>query len=108
MNDMEFIAGDFLHGDLPSDKDYLGHYFKGEIERAFLSYYFTFPDLYKEGDFMPFYNGFCEHTGHSCSTRWVRKLLVKLTLVQKELKDAERNFNLIRVGEIKSGKALFR
>lgn len=107
MDDMYFIAGNFLYGDLPLGREYLQHYFDGEIERAFISYYLTFPNLYQEGDFLPFYHRFCEHTGCSCSTRWVRKLLARFALIEKELKEAEQKFDLSRVGEIKSGKASF-
>jgi hypothetical protein len=105
--DMDFLAGNYLHGDLPLNKEYLLHYFKGDVEKIFLSYYFIFPSLYVKGEFINFYISFCDHTGFGCSTRWVRKLLVKVCKIEKALLDAESNFDINRVGEIKSGKAKF-
>ncbi len=105
--DLDFIAGNYLHGDLPPGKEYLLHYFKGDAEKAFLSYYFLFSRLYTEGQFITFYNNFCDHTGACCSTRWVRKLLVRVSKIEEALNQADKGFDLARVGEIKSGKASF-
>lgn len=107
MNDLDFIAGEFLHGDLPQDKNYLSHYFDGEVERIFLSYYFLSPHVYTKDPFKKFYDRFCDHTGTMCSTRWVRKLLRRLTDIEIALNQASKGFDLTRVGEIKSGKASF-
>ncbi len=106
--DLDFIAGNFLHGDLPIGKEYLQHYFKGEAERSFLSYYYLFSSLYKEGeDFQCFYLNFSDHTGISCTSRWVRKLLTRLKNIENTLTRAESSFDLAHVGQIKSGKASF-
>jgi len=105
--DLDFIAGNFIYGDLPPGKEYLEHYFLGEIDRAFLSYYFLFYRLYTEKQFQVFYQNFCDHTGCSCSTRWVRKLLVRIKAVEKALEEANRNIDLTAIGEIKSGKRSF-
>jgi len=105
--DLDFVAGNFLHGDLPPGKEYLLHYFRGEAEKAFLSYYFLFSQLYVEGQFITFYNNFCDHTGICCSTRWVRKLLVRVVKIEAALVVADKSFDPVRVGEIKSGSALF-
>lgn len=105
--DMEFLAGNFLYGDLPPEKEYLQYYFKGPAERSFVSYYFLFPNLYVEGNFMPFYIGFSDHTGACCSTRWVRKLLERLKKIETALAEAESNFDINLIGDIKSGKVLF-
>jgi hypothetical protein len=105
--DLDFIAGKFLYGELPAGKEYLLNYFKGEAEKAFLSYYFLFSRLYTEGQFILFYNNYCDHTGVCCSTRWVRKLLVRLSKIEQALETASKAADLVRVGEIKSGKASF-
>jgi hypothetical protein len=105
--DLDFVAGNFIYGDLPKDKEYLSHYFNTDVERAFLSYFFTFPSLYRDTQFRVFYHSFCDHTGYFYSTRWVRKLLVRLNKIEKALMEAEKNFDLSRVGEIKGGTASF-
>jgi hypothetical protein len=110
MEDMKFIAGNYLYGDLPPGKEYLQHYFGGEVERAFLSYYFTFPHQYKSMPFQKFYQNFCDHSGHCCSTRWVRKLLARFDKIENALKEAQSDITedaLKRVAEIRSGKASF-
>jgi hypothetical protein len=108
MMDLDFIAGNFLYGDLPPGKEYLGFYFnKGEAERAFVSYYFSFSELYTKGQFKIFYDNFCDHTGISCTTMWIRKLLSRIKKIEEELERASKEFDLARVGEIKSGKASF-
>lgn len=105
--DLEFLAGDFLYGDLPAGKEYLGFYFEGGVERAFLSYVSVFPHNYTKDSFKSFYDRFRDHTGVVCTTRWVRKLLRRLINIEKALEEASKNFDLERVGQIKSGKALF-
>lgn len=105
--DMEFIAGNFLYGDLPPEKEYLQYYFKGKAEKAFISYYFLFPSVYVEGCFKPFYINFCDHTGMCCSTRWVRRLLTRVKKIEKELAKAESEFDIELIGDIKSGKVSF-
>ena len=105
-SDLDFLAGNFLYGDLPPGKEYLLNYFKTGSEKSFLSYYFLFSHFYKKGQFLEFYNNFCDHTGVCCSTRWVRKLLVRLNKAETALAEADKNFDPVRVGEIKSGKAI--
>lgn len=108
-HDLIFLAGDFLYGDLPPEKDYLRYYFKGAAERAFISYYFLFPSLYQRGkDFLPFYVNFSDHTGICCSDRWIRKLLVRLLKIEETLAKAEKDFDITLVGNIKSGLVSFK
>jgi len=109
VNDMEleFVAGNFIYGDLPPEKDYLKHYFKGRAERVFASYYANFSRLYTDGQFKTFYTNFTDHTGVCCSTRWIRKLLARIKKIETALSEADKNFNLSLVGEIKSGKYSF-
>jgi hypothetical protein len=107
LTDFAFIAGDFLFGDLPQGKEYLAHYFKGEVETVFLSYIFMSPHVYTKDPFKQFYGRFCDHTGKMCSTRWIRKLLKRLNDIETTLEHASKNFDLSLVGAIKSGKASF-
>lgn len=102
--DLDFVAGKFLYGDLPPGKEYLLQYFEGNAQKAFLSYYFLFSRLYTEGQFQTFYMNFCDHTGVCCTTRWIRKLLVRLRKIEEALDQADKSADLNRVGEIKSGR----
>lgn len=104
---MDFIAGNFLYGDLPPGKEYLKYYFKGDVEFAFICYYDLFIRLYTDGQMKIFYENFCDHTGLCCSCRWIMKLLHKIKRIENALKDADKDFNISRVAEIKSGKGLF-
>lgn len=102
--DLDFISGNFLYEELPRDKEYLAKYFDGPVEKRFLVYYLTFSSLHtKKEDFLTFYENFVNHTGHACSTRWVRKLVKRLATIEEELQAASKSFDLDKVGLIKSG-----
>jgi hypothetical protein len=104
MMDLDFISGDFLYEDLPRERQYLAKYFVGPVERRFLVYYITFNKLYqKKEDFLTFYNNFISHTGHCCSTRWVRQLLARIVNIEEALDKASKDFDLSLVGMIKAG-----
>lgn len=107
MNDLIFISGDFLYGDLPQGKEYLSHYFQGEVEKIFLSYFFFSSHVYKKDSFIDFYENFCDHSGRMCSTRWVRKLLNRINRIESDLNEANKVFDFAKIGEIKSGNASF-
>src|SRR4051812_33056716 len=101
--DMEFIAGNFLYGDVPPGKEYLRHHFQTEMEAAFLSYYLIFYKLRSKKNIQNFYRNFCDHTGICCSVRWVEKLLIRVDKIETALEEASKNFDPTRVGDIKSG-----
>lgn len=57
--DLELISGRFFDYELPKDKRWMLHYFKTDLQRAFLRYYLIFEN----------WKCFRDHTGLSCSPR---------------------------------------
>jgi hypothetical protein len=106
MKDLVFIAGNFLFGDIPSDKEFLCHYFTSDLEKLFLSYYLALESLYQQEGFLRFYESFCDHTGFSCSRRWIRKLLKKYKTIEETMNNAYLKSDLSMISKIKVG-ALF-
>lgn len=106
MRDLDFIAGNYLYGDLPFEKDYLRHYFTSELERLFVGYHILFGSIYEKEGFLRYYNLFQNHTGYLCSTRWLRVLLRRYKDIEKELEEAYRKTDLDMISRIKIG-ALF-
>ena len=104
MKDLDFIAGDYLYGDLPTESEYLSQYFNTGLERNFLSYYLLFSDLYLSEGFLRFYHNFSDHTGSSCTQRWVRELLRRCKDLDISLNIASKNFDLSSITKIKTGK----
>jgi hypothetical protein len=103
MRDLHFVAGKFLDGELPADKDFLRHYYQTDLEQKFLSYYLLLGENYTTEGFLWFYNNFCDHTGWCCSTRWVRKLLSRYKIITKALAEAYEKTDLDTIACIKSG-----
>lgn len=108
MIDNNFISGDFLFGDLPPNKDYFQYYFKGDAEKAFVSYYYFFPEMFADKLLVTSYNNFCDHTGICCSIRWVGKLLTRIHRIEQTLDKAEKDFDINLIGDIKSGNYSFK
>jgi hypothetical protein len=107
MNDLNFVAGKFLFEDIPLEYEYLKYYFTTPLERVFLSYFILLGNYYCYGaSFLRFYDNFQDHTGYLCSTRWVRKLIKRYNFIEKELQEASKKPDLLRVSKIKMG-ALF-
>lgn len=106
MKDVQFVAGNFLSGDIPQDKEFFRHYFTSNLEQVFLSYYLLMGDLYAQTGFLNFYNLFQDHTGFLCSTRWLRMLLKRFRDIETALDTAYKNTDLPMISRIKVG-ALF-
>jgi hypothetical protein len=106
MRDLHFVAGNFLFGDIPPDKEFLRFYYTSELERLFLSYHLLLGDLYAQEGFLAYYNLFRDHTGCLCSTRWLRKLLRRFRDIEEALAEAYRKPDLPMISRIKVG-ALF-
>lgn len=104
MKDLDFIAGNYLYDDIPLDKEYLCFYFETDLERKFLSYCLLFfDDIYLAEKFQRFFHNFVDHTGYSCSDRWVRKLLKKYKELELALSTACKNVDLPEITRIKTG-----
>lgn len=94
MKDLDFLGGAFFDYELPKEKRFLNHYFKTEIEQAFLKYLFCFGNL----------TNFVNNTGLIVQGRWLailrRRLNSLLELHAKTKK--EMNFELLK--KIETGK----
>lgn len=90
--ELEFISGRIFDLTLPKEKEYLWRYFTTEMQRHFVKYYLTYRS----------YTRFVDHTGYSCSNRWVRILkrrLEKLEIAHDAAKEMARH------GDFESGIA---
>jgi len=90
LRDLELISGRFFDYELPKDKRYLLHYFKTNLQRAFLRYYLIFGD----------WRCFRDHTGYSCSPRLLdrfEKRFHKLSELYNQAKNtfSEESMNVI-------------
>jgi hypothetical protein len=103
MRDLDYAAGNFLFGDIPSDKEWLRQYFTSELETLFLSYHVLLGDLYPKEGFLRYYNLFRDHTGCLCSTRWLRKLLRRYRDIETALAEAYAKPDLPMISRIKIG-----
>ena len=93
--DLELISGKFFNPDyLPSDKLYLYKYFRSDLPKQFIRYYFTFGRV----------DNFVNHTGLFCRIRWRQVLLKKIKRIEFELEKARKEFDFERVALILSGK----
>jgi coproporphyrinogen III oxidase len=94
VKELKFIGGVFFEYVLPKEKNFLFKYFRTDIEKAFLRYYYCFGE----------YDHFSDHTGHRCQKRWLRLLrqrhdaLVEAHAAAKQ----EADFDLLAL--IESGK----
>lgn len=97
MNDLKFLGGSFLDFDIPKDRLYLYHYFRTDIEKQFLQYYYAFEC---DTDF----KRFTEHTGLHCQLRWLRLLKKRHDLIVEHRDKAKADFNIQEVALVESGK----
>ncbi len=94
MKDLIFIGGEFLDFVLPKDKLYLFRYFRTDIERAFLRYFYCF------GDF----DMFSAHTGYACERAWLLKLRQRHEALLEMHASAKADFDSELLAFIESGK----
>ncbi len=96
MKDLLFLAGVFFDFEIPKERQYLFRYFKTNIEKQFIRYYYCFGD----------YEHFAEHTGLYCQKRWLKILkrrLDELVAVHAAAK-LEADLESGRLAYIESGK----
>lgn len=92
--DMMLISGCFFEDDIDKSNVWLLKYFKSDIQRRFLKYYFTFDGYYY----------FRRHTGIFCSTRYLETMKKRLSYLLKLHEDAKSNFDLDLLTEVEMGK----
>ena len=94
MNDLNLVSGDFFDLELPKDKRYLYKYFDTDVQMLFLRYYYVFGNCHR----------FAEHTGYSCSRRWLADLKRKYNKLISSYEKAKENADFALLAEIQSGK----
>lgn len=95
--DLKLLAAEFFDLEIPKDKKYLCHYFKSDLQLAFLRYYLIFENA----------DNFIDHTGYYCSTRFVHKLLKKIKLltdIHQFLKKNLNEQNMELITQLESGR----
>jgi hypothetical protein len=91
--DNKFISN-FFEKQIPKNKNWLRHYFKTPIKKAFLIYFLEFNSTMR----------FREHTGFLCSERYIKKLKNILLKLEKEIEFAKRQFDIEKIAKIEMGK----
>jgi len=97
LRDLELISGRFFDYELPKEKRYLLHYFKTDLQRAFLRYYLIFGN----------WKCFKDHTGLSCSPRLLDRFerrYYRITEAHRQAKgvlteEAMETLHLIETGQ---------
>lgn len=95
--ELEFISGRFTLNNLPKEKSYLHHYFKTEMQQAFLRYYFMFKD----------HKLFSEHTGYQCSANWRYQLAEKIEILENLKQKARKNLDFELITNLETGRYEF-
>lgn len=94
--DLVFISGEFDF-QFSKDKKYLLKYFKTDLQKSVLKYYFTFNSL----------DNFVDHTGLKCRREWLLNLYNKLQGLEAIHKEARDNKNMSLLAIVESGKYKF-
>lgn len=92
--DLAFISRRFDTVELPREKAYLYKYFKTKVQEAFLKYVYVFGE----------YSNFSDHTGISCTPRWLKKLHDRLVKLETLHREAKQGFDLETLAKIETGK----
>lgn len=90
--DLKFTS-EFMDEPLPQDQLWKTKYFSTRIRGEFLRYYTTFGSAIK----------FCEHTGFSCTERYLKKMKSELIGLERKHSAAKREFDFEAVAEIEMG-----
>ena len=91
--DLSFLARQWETVELPKEKKYLLRYFDTPLQTAFLKYVHIFGDC----------SNFVDHTGLSCSARWLAILYNRLRTLQTLHREARANMDMTALAHIESG-----
>lgn len=93
--DLDLIGGGYLnHEDLPKNKQYLLKYFKNEVGKDFVCYFFAFGN----------YTHFVDHTGHQITKRSLVNFKDKLMKLEDAYVKARSDGDFSKVALLESGK----
>jgi len=97
--DLDFLSREYECLDnIPKEKKYLLKYFRKEIQKHFLQYYFVFGN----------YDNFVDHTGFYCQTKWLKILHKKLIDLEELYSNAKKNMDLDLLGKIEARKYRYK
>ena len=102
--DLKLVGGSFMTEPFPLESVYLYKYFKSDLGRMFVVYYFMFEKLIDTRNTKFFLDNFVDHTGMKCSEQRLRYLLKKLQFLVDKTNEAKSGLNFEALGIIKSGK----
>lgn len=110
--DLELISGDFLSGTVGEDKCYFKHFFRTDLQVAFLNYYTVFSSL-KIRDFNNKYiktrsttflrTCFTDHTGMHCKTRIFFRMMARYLEIEELVKVATETHDFQTLQRLHSG-----
>lgn len=98
--DLKFLSGEFLEYEIPKDKRYLLKYFKNDLQRSFLKYFFVFGS----------HSNFKDHTGRHCNPRFLYEMEYRLNHLLKLHENAKRSLteeSLMLLQKIEDGDYRF-
>lgn len=91
---MKFISVDFLDQPIPKEINWLCRYFETPVRFAFLKYYIAFESIAR----------FTQHTGFSCTIRYLKRMKKQYKILIKQHELAKKNFDFEKVASIEMGK----
>lgn len=102
--DSALLSCDYRYRLHPKSKEYLRHYFEGEVSLALICFYSIFPSLVNEISMREFVKCFTDHTGIYCALGHGDNIVKRAIKLENALKEAEANKDLDLMTKIKSGK----
>jgi hypothetical protein len=90
---LKFVSVSFLDEPLPQESQWLIKYFQVGIRRAFLNYFMCFRSSVR----------FSEHTGLSCSKRYLKEMKSELLRLEKAHSESKDRLDFEAVADIEMG-----
>lgn len=92
--ELEFISGSIFDINLPKEQQYLYKYFTTARQRMFVKYYLTYRR----------YTRFTDHTGYTCSKKWLKKLRKRLLKLEQAHEEAKFSNDSATLASLESGQ----
>jgi hypothetical protein len=92
-NDLKLIRGDFLDMFLPKEKKFVLNYFKTNLARKIIMYYFVFNTI----------DNFVNHTGYFCDYVYLKRCMDKYKEIIKEHDSALKGLDFEKMEKIQNG-----
>lgn len=92
-NDLKLIRGDFLDMFMPKEKKFVLHYFKTNLARKIIMYYFVFNTV----------DNFVNHTGFFCDYVYLKRCMDKYNEIIKMHDSALKEMDFEKMEKIQNG-----